>query len=245
MPQLPTTKKNVHRFDEDVRTTGSYTYTADRTSAKLANARITAAISAAYSFSGKRVLDLGCGDGTYTVELAALGVSSALGIDPSSAAVNAATARALELGLAERVHFLTGNIYNLGTILHEGNFDVIVLRGVLHHLPEPARALDALANFSGSVLVLEPNGLNPVLKLLEKFSRYHIEHEERSFAPTTICRWLTAAGFTITKNELVNLVPMFCPGWMAQAFDFFSPIVERIPLMRTIACGQCLIIAKR
>ena len=39
------------------------------------------------------------------------------------------------------------------------------------------------------MFVIEPNGYNPVLKVLEKVSRYHIEHEERSFFPATLHAW--------------------------------------------------------
>ena len=86
MTNQPNTKENVNRFDADVKATGSYAYTAERLSSQLANARITAGISAAYPFSGKRVLDLGCGDGAYTVMFADLGVASVLGIDPAATA---------------------------------------------------------------------------------------------------------------------------------------------------------------
>lgn len=61
-----TIKDNVHRFDDDVRKTGSYVYTNEKLSSKLANARISESLGKNYEFSGKRILDLGCGDGTYT-----------------------------------------------------------------------------------------------------------------------------------------------------------------------------------
>lgn len=244
-PDIATTKKNVSRFEDDVRAMGSYAYTAERLSAKFANGRISDAIAAAYPFAGKRVLDLGCGDGAYTVEFAAFGVDSVLGVDPAAAAIEAAQARSESLGLGERVRFATGNIYDLDTLLSDGHFDVIVLRGVLHHLPDPARAIKGLAGFNGSVLVLEPNGLNPVLKLLERFSRYHIEHEERSFSPALIRQWLNAAGMQVTTCRLVNLVPFFCPDWMARVLRKVEPLVERLPGLRAISCGQTLIVAQR
>lgn len=246
MKQTNTTiKKNVSRFDEDVRTTGSYAYTTERLSARLANMRITSAIAAAYPFAGKRVLDLGCGDGAYTVEFAALGVASVLGIDPASVAIEAAKKRAAQMGLDERVHFVTGNIYEINALLREQEFDVIALRGVLHHLPDPARAIAGLADFQGTILILEPNGLNPVLKLLEKFSRYHIEHEERSFTPATISRWLSDAGLREQSRSLINLVPFFCPDWMASILRHIEPFVEKVPLLRAMACGQTLLTARR
>lgn len=240
-----TTKQNVRRFDEDVREQGSYAYTGDRLSARLANGRISRSIAGAFDFRGTSVLDLGCGDGAYTVEFAGLGVREVVGLDPAAVAIEAARSRARELGLDQRVRFEVGNIYALDDYLAPGRFDCIVIRGVLHHLPDPARALAGLAAYEGSVVVLEPNGNNPVLKLLERFSRYHIEHEERSFPPALIRRWLTSAGLTVRSSEVLNLVPFFCPDPLARVLRVLEPLVERTPLLRDIGCGQSIIVARK
>lgn len=243
--QLPDIKQNVRRFDEDVRKQGAYAYTGDRLSARLANSRISRSIAESFDFYGSSVLDLGCGDGAYTVEFAALGVRQVVGLDPAAVAIDAARTRAQVLGIADTVRFEVGNIYNLDKLLTSGQFDCIVIRGVLHHLPDPARALAGLSGFNGTVVVLEPNGNNPILKLLECFSRYHIEHEERSFRPGLICRWLNAAGLTVRSSRVLNLVPFFCPDPIAKALRGIEPVVERIPLLRDIACGQSIIVAIR
>jgi hypothetical protein len=116
---------------------------------------------------------------------------------------------------------------------------------VLHHLPDPARAISGLKAFGGTVVVLEPNGNNPVLKLLEKYSRYHVEHEERSFSPSLIHSWFTNNGFRVTHSKVFNLVPMFCPDWMAKVLRIVGPFVERLPLIKGIACGQVVIVARK
>ena len=240
-----TIKNNVSQFDDDVRQTGSYAYTAERFSARVANSRFSECIANSFNFEGKAVLDLGCGDGTYTLEFSALGVTEVLGVDPASVAIEAANIKARRCGLDATVKFEVGNIYALEHYLADKRFDCIVLRGVLHHLPDPARAINSLARFGGTIIVLEPNGNNPVLKLLEKYSRYHIEHEERSFSPSTIQSWLSTAGFQVCSNKVFNLVPMFCPDWMATVLRAIGPTVERIPLLRDIACGQSIIVARR
>lgn len=239
-----TIKRNVSQFDEDVRQTGSYAYTTERLSARVANSRFSESIAKSFDFAGKAVLDLGCGDGTYTLEFETLGVKEVVGVDPASAAIEAANAKARKQGIDARVRFEVGNIYALEAYLVNNRFDCIVLRGVLHHLPDPARAIAGLASFNGTIVVLEPNGNNPVLKLLEKYSHYHIEHEERSFAPAQICSWLTDAGFRVCSNKVFNLVPMFCPDWMVKVLSMVGPFVERLPLVRSIACGQSIIVAR-
>jgi len=238
-------KKNVNQFDEDVRQTGSYVYTIERLSARFVNARFSECIAKSFDFEGSTVLDLGCGDGTYTLEFPMLGVKEAVGVDPAGVAIEAARAKVRNLGLDAKVKFEVGNIYTLESYLVGNRFDCIVLRGVLHHLPDPARAIAGLSGFGGTIVVLEPNGNNPVLKLLERYSRYHIAHEERSFTPVMICSWLINAGFRVCSNKVFNLVPMFCPDSMAKILHVISPIVERIPLVRDLACGQSIIVARR
>lgn len=240
-----TTKKNVSQFDDDVRKTGSYAYTAERLSARFANAAISVAIAQSYEWEGKTVLDLGCGDGTYSLEFPSLGVKKVVGLDPASAAIEAAKGKALKVGLDAKVTFEVGNIYALESCLAVHRFDCIVLRGVLHHLPDPARAIAGLETFKGAIVVLEPNGNNPVLKLLEKFSRYHVEHEERSFSPALIRSWLISSGFRIVSSRVLNLVPMFCPGWMARMLRIIGLFVERVPLVKDVVCGQVVIVARK
>lgn len=245
LSQDKTIKDNVHRFNEDVRRTGSYVYAAEKLSSRYANARISASIASSYPFAGKRVLDLGCGDGTYTLELTDLGVKEVLGIDPAEVAIEAANRKANNANLEGRVHFEVGNIYTLKEQLGVRYFDCVVLRGVLHHLPDPARAIGCIASLADTVVILEPNGYNPVLKLLERFSRYHIEHEERSFFPTNIKLWCESSGLYVNSIRYLNLVPMFCPDWLAKLCRGAESLVENIPLLREISCGQCVIVAQK
>jgi len=240
-----TTKKNVSQFDDDVRRIGSYAYTTERLSAQFANARMSQGIAQSYDFAGKTVLDLGCGDGTYTLEFVKLGVKEIVGVDPAAVAIEAANARARTLGVDATVKFEVGNIFSPDSYIGDERFDCIVIRGVLHHLPDPARAISGLAAFGGTVIVIEPNGNNPVLKLIERYSAYHVAHEERSFSPALIRSWLTSAGFRVNSTALINLVPFFCPDWMARLLRIFEPLVERLPLLRDISCGQSIIVARR
>jgi hypothetical protein len=60
----------------------------------------------------------------------------------------------------------------------------------------------------------------------------------------TIERWLNSAGFVVRHSSVINLVPMFCPDWMAGPLDTVGNFVEKLPLVRQIACGQSLIVAQ-
>lgn len=237
-------KDNVSRFDDDVRSTGSYAYTAEKLSSKFANARISKAIKDSYDFSGKRVLDIGCGDGSYTLEFASFDVKSIVGVDPAAVAIDAANKKANAVGVSEVVKFKVGNVYNLSEVLGDERFDCVVLRGVLHHLPDPEKAIHCISGMSGTVIILEPNGYNPILKILERYSRYHIEHEERSFFSTQLQAWCKNAGLKVKSSRMINLVPFFCPDWFANTCRVLEPVVEKAPLLNRFSCGQCIIVAK-
>jgi 2-polyprenyl-3-methyl-5-hydroxy-6-metoxy-1,4-benzoquinol methylase len=237
-------KRNIDVFDKDVVTQGGYLYTDQaRLSSRLANARISAAILSAINFSDQRVVDLGCGDGSYTIEIANAGARNVTGIDPAASAIEKARKRALESGVANS-DFSIYSLYDLPASM-DNTFDVAVLRGVLHHLSDPAQAVAIALRIARRVVILEPNGLNPVLKLIERTSQYHIEHEEQSFTPSTAANWCRKAGAHSVRWSFLGLVPMFCPNWMARTGRFAEPVVERIPGLRSISCGQYVMVAER
>jgi SAM-dependent methyltransferase len=222
---------------------GGYLYARqDRLSATLSNKRTSVAIAEAVSMQGLRVIDLGCGDGTYTTEhVTKNGAAYVLGVDPAPGAVAHARKLASEAGV-QNCEFAA---LSFDAVDDAVTYDIAILRGVLHHLDDPAAAVSKALALARRVVILEPNGLNPVMKMIERFSAYHREHGERSFAPSLIKSWVTKAGGRTTKCQFINLVPMFCPTPLARALNLAEPIVEKLPIIRAIGCGQTLIVAER
>ena len=96
--------------------------------------------SAAYLLAelepGRSVLDVGCGPGTITVDLAArVAPGPVVGIDPSSDVVD--TARALDV--PDNCRFEMGDTYALA--FADDRFDVVHAHQVLQHLTRPVDAL--------------------------------------------------------------------------------------------------------
>lgn len=235
-------KQNVEVFGRDA-AAGGYVYAqGDRLSSRRSNERMTRAILAALDFRGRRVLDLGCGDGTYTLELLRRGgAAEVLGVDPAQAAIERARANA-QGGDGAGVRYEVGNIYDLGGF---GRHEVAVLRGVLHHLPDPAAAVASAFGSADELVILEPNGLNPVLKLIERLSAYHRAHEEQSFLPGRIDAWIRAGGGEVVARRFINFVPMFCPDLLARGLGALEPAIEATPLLRRVACGQYVVRGRR
>ncbi|WP_435871941.1 methyltransferase domain-containing protein [Kitasatospora griseola] len=105
----------------------------------------TAANSAAYLLPelrpGQRLLDVGCGPGTITADLAdRLGPTGrAIGVDPSAEVLAQAAALAAERGLEQRLTFEAADVYRLPYA--DASFDVVHAHQVLQHLADPVAAL--------------------------------------------------------------------------------------------------------
>ncbi len=99
------------------------------------------------SVSGKRLLDVGCGDGALSVQLARAG-ASVTGLDNEPHMLDAAVRRANEAGT--RVAFIDGSAQALP--LDDCSFDTVVAITVLCFLEEPERAFCEMAR------VLRPGG---------------------------------------------------------------------------------------
>ena len=76
---------------------------------------------------GKRVLDVGCGDGRFAVGLAPL-AASVQGLDPDPEAISAARRNAREAGI-RNIHFEVGAAQQLPYA--GGAFDVVILSWAL------------------------------------------------------------------------------------------------------------------
>lgn len=226
-------EKNISRFSEDTSEFGGYVYTStSQLSSKLANEHITEITLTLANLQGKSIFDIGCGDGTYTLELFKKGrPKNILGIDPVAVAVKAAKERNND----SRISFCVGNIYSLPK---NKKYDLAVVRGVLHHLYQPEKALKEIAGVANEVLIIEPNGYNPVLKIIEKISKYHVEHEEKSYPPHTLDRWIKKSGGLIRRRKFGGFVPFFCPDWLARCLKFFEPLAESLPLLNRFICGN-------
>jgi SAM-dependent methyltransferase len=109
----------------------------------------TAANSAAYLVPdlrpGVSLLDVGCGPGTLTVDLARhVRPGRVLGVDTAADAVATAADHARDdAGDAAAVEFAVGDFRAMG--LAPGSFDVVHAHQVLQHLREPIDALRAMA----------------------------------------------------------------------------------------------------
>lgn len=233
-------KKNVTEFNEDVKTNGGYLYTTNPTlSSVLANRRISEAINK-HLTSCKTLVDIGCGDGVYTAEIKkALPSLDIEGFDPASDAIAIAEENYPDITF-KVINILQDNIEEVTR-----KFDVGILRGVLHHLPDQQLAIKNALKIAETVVIMEPNGNNPILKVIEKVSEYHRTHEEQSFMYWRLKRWCEKAGGVVVSKEYVGFIPFFFPTFPSRIIYFFQPFLEKVPFVREFLSGQIIMVCKR
>jgi SAM-dependent methyltransferase len=135
--------------------TSGETYTPGYTETATAlMARRTLASHAAflrpYLRSGLSVLDVGCGPGSITLEIAAaVAPGKVIGIDRDAGQVELARAAATELG-RPNASFGPASVYELP--FPDGSFDLVFAHAVFEHLQAPAQALGEITR------VLRPGG---------------------------------------------------------------------------------------
>ena len=155
--------------------------------------------------AGDEVLDVGCGPGTITLDLAArVHPGTVTGVDASAEVVAAAEVRRQEAG-ASNVLFCVGDVYALD--FATARFDVVHAHQVLQHLSDPVAAVAEMGR------VLRPAGLlavrdsdygafawAPADARLDRWSELYHEITHRNGAEADAGRhllgWVQAAGYT-------------------------------------------------
>src|SRR4051812_2327042 len=102
--------------------------------------------------NGWRALDVGCNAGFYSFGLAGRG-AGVLGVDADPHYLRQARWAAEQLGLEREVSFEQLQVYDLAR--RPDRFDLVLFMGVLYHLRHPLLALDALAEKTERLLVLQ------------------------------------------------------------------------------------------
>jgi 2-polyprenyl-3-methyl-5-hydroxy-6-metoxy-1,4-benzoquinol methylase len=92
-------------------------------------------------WKGKRVLEVGCGIGTDSINFARAG-AQLTAVELSGESLRIAEQRADVMGVADRIRFVQGNAEELTSVLgDEEPYDLVYSFGVIHHTPRPERAL--------------------------------------------------------------------------------------------------------
>ena len=176
--------------------------------------------------SGERVLDLGCGDGTLTRQIAERG-AAVVGVDASSDFVSAARKAGIDARLGDAT-----------ALAFDGEFDAVFSNAVLHWVPDQDAALSGIfrALRPGGRFVAEFGGHGCIAAIMLAVT-VALERRGRVlrspwYFPTAdeYSAKLTAHGFTIESIELyprLTPLPTGIRGWLA---TFAGPMIDVLPV---------------
>ena len=97
-------------------------------------------------WKGKKVLEIGCGIGTDTMNFARAG-ALVTAVDLSDQSLVLARQRAKVFGLEKQISFYQANAEELSAFVPVQSYDLVYSFGVIHHTPSPSRAIEEIRKY--------------------------------------------------------------------------------------------------
>lgn len=177
-------------------------------------------------FSGKRVLDVGCGNG-YVLSRYALAGATVCGVDLTNTAIALCRGRFRLLGLAG--HFSVGSAEELP--FEKNSFDCVCCMGVLHHTPDTERAVAEMFR------VLRPGGRLIVMVYHRNSAIHRIKLPViKIITGKTVAQLVNEVdgignpkGDVYSKSELLELLQQF------KSLDIFAGLLPRWTVLPRLA----------
>jgi 2-polyprenyl-3-methyl-5-hydroxy-6-metoxy-1,4-benzoquinol methylase len=184
-------------------------------------------------WSGKRVLEIGCGIGTDTINFARNG-AQVTAVDLTEKSLEVARQRAKVFGLEDRVRFIQANAEKLSESVPVEPYDLVYSFGVIHHTPHPERVIQEIRKYvtpESTVKIMVYNRWSwKVLWILFvygksqfwKLNRLVADYSEaESGCPVTYCysrpagrRLLEEHGFRVTDVMVDHIFPYSIPEYV-------------------------------
>ncbi len=92
---------------------------------------------------GKKVLEIGCGIGTDTMNFARAG-ATVTAVDLSAESIKLAKKRAEVFGLTDKIEFYEANAEKLSEFIPPQKYDLVYSFGVIHHSPHPEKIVEQI-----------------------------------------------------------------------------------------------------
>lgn len=198
------------------------------------------------NFAGRKlkILELGCGTGEYSREIAkAFPESDITCLDISPGILKIARQKCRD---SKNVHFVLGSAFS--TNFRKKQFDVICGFYVLHHLDirRTIREIKRILKGGGVAYFYEPNILNPIVFLVKSSgflkARVGDSPDEWAINPLTIPKLFTGfRSVNINLSEYVLPLQVF-PFNLMKVLDKITDVFKYIPILKFVG-GSVMIVA--
>lgn len=183
---------------------------------------------------GTNVLELGCGTGYFTKELAGTG-ANVTAIDISPALLEEARRNC-------PVSSVTFEIQNANALSYlDSSFEAVVGSSVLHHLEidEALRQIYRVLKSGGFIRFTEPNMLNPQVAVQKNIpavkKRLGDSPDETAFFRWSLRRRLERTGFREVRIDPFEFLHPKTPASWIPTVQNLSSVLEKTPLLREVA----------
>ena len=183
---------------------------------------------------GMSVLELGCGTGSFTRELARSG-ADIVAIDVSPELLEIAKLNCS----VPNVRFQIQNAYSLS--YSEAVFDSVVGSSVLHHLEieEALRDVYRVLKPEGTICFTEPNMLNPQIAIQKNIpwikQKLGDSPDETAFFRWPLRRFLERAGYRDIRVDPFDFLHPKTPVALIDRMDAFGRFLENVPVISEVA----------
>lgn len=144
-------------------------------------------------------LEVGCGEGTNLARLARRGAPTGIDRYPAKARFAARAVPAARVAAADAT----------ALPFRDGTFKSVLVRDLLHHLPAPRRATAEAVRVlapGGTLLVVEPNGANPLIALQGRLVA--AEAALRTFRPASVLDALAGLALEAPETTMAQGFPL-------------------------------------
>lgn len=217
--------------------------------------------------NNKSILDIGCNDAAYTVELAQ-SARMAIGIDIESERLSNANCRIKTQAIPISLSLMNAEMLGF----RDGSFDVVFINEALEHIPDQDNALDEfhrVLDEQGLIVLFAPNRLYivethgvrigqrklgrfiPLVHWLPRFIGRHFMNA-RSYTPHELKQLLAQHGFTIIHQSYLfppldglkrNLEHCNLAG-IVKGYRRMIPTISQIPILGSLGLSIFVVAAK-
>lgn len=162
-------------------------------------------------WKGKRVLEIGCGVGTDTINFARAG-ANVTAVDLSEESLALAQKRADVFGL-KNIRFYRANAEELSSTVPIEPYDLVYSFGVIHHTPHPERAVEQIRQYmdaNSTMKIMVYNRLSwKVFWILVKYGKGAFWRLDRLIADNSEAQFDSPVTYTYTKKSIKKLLSGF------------------------------------